>query len=65
MSIEYICDGCGKREPAQNFANDSACRRRLEPEGWRSWFLEGRLHDTCSDLCYSVYVKQTYPNAAL
>ena len=46
MAVEYICDGCGKREPAM-FAN----RAWHKPRVWYQRMDEDGVQDACSPEC--------------
>lgn len=60
MSVEYICDGCGKREPAANM-----------PHGFfkpARWFERGDEHGTqvaCSRECIAKIAQKTGKTAVV
>lgn len=55
MGCVYVCDGCGKQEPAQNNGRDW-----VKPNLWyERRDPEGALQTACSRECIKVIAKKT------
>jgi len=54
MACEYICDGCGKREPA-----DFNGREWTKPSSWYQRSDEDGIQDACCRECIEIVSKKT------
>jgi len=54
MACEFICDGCGKREPA-----DFNGREWAKPSSWYQRSNEDGVQDACCRKCIEIISKKT------
>lgn len=63
MSSEYICDGCGKREPAVFYPNGD--REWHKPSLWFQRADEDGIQDACSRECIEKIAAKTGKTACV
>jgi hypothetical protein len=54
MAVEYICDGCGKRAPAEHNGIDW-----FKPRAWFQRSDKDGIQDACSRACVETIAKKT------
>lgn len=55
MAVEFICDGCGKKEPARyNYQHDA-----IKPSKWYERGDEEGVQHACSTTCIEKVAKET------
>lgn len=56
MAVEFICDGCGKRERGMQYENS---RDWHKPWNWFQRSDKNGIQDACSRECVEVIAKKT------